>query len=135
VPADPARLERIAEVYAGWQNADFARALEPLDPDIEWTAIESAPDAGTYRGHDGVRRYMQDWLDDFEIQGAEILEAIEREHEVLLVTRARATGRGSGIDTEITYAQIYSFSSQGKISSVREYATRAEAVEAFAIGD
>jgi ketosteroid isomerase-like protein len=128
---DRARVERIASIYDGWRAADFETALEPLDPNVEWTAIESAPDAGTYSGHAGVRAYMEDWLADFEIHGAEILESIERDDAVLLVTRVRATGRGSGVETELVYAQVYSFSASGKIERVHEYATREEATAAL----
>lgn len=43
----------------GWRHADFEIVFELLDPGMVWTAIEDAPDAGTYHGHDGVRAYMQ----------------------------------------------------------------------------
>jgi hypothetical protein len=38
----------------GWRRAGFDVVFELLDPGIIWTAIEDAPDAGTFRGHHGV---------------------------------------------------------------------------------
>src|SRR5215203_7428223 len=37
--------------------------LNFFSQDILWEAAEDAPDAGTYRGHEGIRGYFEDWLD------------------------------------------------------------------------
>ena len=81
----------------GWRCADFDVVFELVDPGIVWTAIEDAPDAGTYRGHDGVRTYMQDWLDDFEMGGWQIEESIEVGDWLVCVQHAQTIGKGSGV--------------------------------------
>jgi ketosteroid isomerase-like protein len=51
-----AREEIVLRLYnEGWREADFDVVFDLVDPAIVWTAIEGAPDAGTYRGHEGVR--------------------------------------------------------------------------------
>src|SRR5918992_5552696 len=74
------RKEIVSRLYnEGWAHGDFDLVFALLDPKVVWTAIEGAPDAGTYMGLESVRRYMQDWLDDFHFQGGglSIEESIE----------------------------------------------------------
>jgi ketosteroid isomerase-like protein len=114
----------------GWRHMDFDVVFELVDPGIIWTAIEDAPDAGTYRGHEGVRSYMQDWLDDFDLGEHALLESIEVGDLVVCVWQARATGKGSGVATDINYACMYRFDEGDRIVEVKEFATRGEAVAA-----
>ena len=48
-------------------RAELELVPEILHPDIVWTAIESAPDSGTRRGHVECRAYMNDWLEGFDL--------------------------------------------------------------------
>jgi ketosteroid isomerase-like protein len=125
------RVELIERIYSGWAAGDLDLATEALDPEIVWNAISSAPDAGTYRGIDGARDYMRDWLEDFVMEENEALEVIERGDHVFRYSRGGGTGRGSGVRTDITYAQIYSFTAAGKIAGIDEYATREEGISEF----
>src|SRR5204862_1173487 len=88
----------------GWARGDFDLVFELLDPAIVWTAIEDAPDAGTYRGHEGVRAYMQDWLDDFDLEFSLMEDSVEVGDRLLCMQRAFSTGRGSGIRSRLEYA-------------------------------
>jgi ketosteroid isomerase-like protein len=127
------REQIVARLYnEGWALADFDVVFELLDPGIVWTAIEGAPDAGTYRGFEGVRRYMQDWLDDFDFDGGgcSIEESIEAGDRLVCAQRATATGKGSEVRSELRYACVYTFSDDERILEVNEYATWEEALEA-----
>lgn len=114
----------------GWRHADFDVVFEVLDPTIVWTAIEDAPDAGTYRGHDGVRAYMQDWLDDFDLGEHTLLESIEAGDLLVCVLHASAAGKGSGVETDMNYACMYHFGEDDRIVELNEFATRDDAVAA-----
>jgi ketosteroid isomerase-like protein len=114
----------------GWMRGDFDVVCELVDAGILWTAIESAPDAGTYRGHEGVRAYMQDWLDDFDFEWWRIEESIEVGGRLVCAQRARGTGNGSGVTSDISYACVYSFGEDEQIVEIREYATQDEALAA-----
>jgi ketosteroid isomerase-like protein len=125
------REEIVLRLYnEGWREAAFDVVFELVDPGVVWTAIESAPDAGTYRGHDGVRGYMQDWLDDFDMGGWRIEESIDVGGRLVCVQSARATAKRSGVASDIHYAGVYRFGDDGRIVEVREFATREEAVAA-----
>jgi ketosteroid isomerase-like protein len=126
-----AREETVVRLYnEGWREADFHVVFELLDPEIVWTAIEDAPDAGTYRGHEGVRGYMQDWLDDFDLGGWSIEESIDVGDRLVCVQRASATGKGSGVGGDIHYASVYRFGEDERIVQVNEFATRDDALAA-----
>jgi ketosteroid isomerase-like protein len=128
-----AREEVVLRLYnEGWGVADFDVVFELVDPEIVWTAIENAPDAGTYRGHEGVRGYMQDALDAFDPEGWSLVESIEAGDRLVCVQSVTATGKGSGVTGEINYACVYRFGEDGRIVEVNEFATRDEALAAAA---
>jgi ketosteroid isomerase-like protein len=134
----PERTERRVEIVTrlyreGWGPGDFGLVSELVDPDVVWTAIEGAPDAGTYRGFQSVRGYMQDWLDEFDFNegdDAEIERSIQVGERLVCLQRVIGTGRRSGLRTEIRYACIYTFGDDDRIVEVKEYATLGEALEA-----
>jgi len=110
-----------------WKSRSHAR---PTRPGVVWRAIEDAPDAGTYRGYEGVRGYWQDWLDDFDMHEVKIEESIEPGDRLVCVQRGAATGKGSGVRSEIHYACVYTFGADERVVEVNEYATRKEALAA-----
>jgi ketosteroid isomerase-like protein len=127
------RTETALRLYnEGWAQGDFDLVFELLAPKVVWTAIEGAPDAGTYHGHGGVRRYMQDWLDnfDFTVGSVSIEESTEVGDRLVCVQHVTGTAKGSGITSEIRYACVYAFGDDERIAEVSEYATREEALAA-----
>ena len=116
----------------GWARGDFDLVSELLAAKVVWTAIEGAPDAGTYHGHGGVRRYMQDWLDNFDFTGGSVSieESTEVGDRLVCVQHVTGTAKGSGITSEIRYACVYAFGDDQRITEVNEYATRDEAMAA-----
>jgi SnoaL-like domain len=52
---------------------------EYWDPDIDWRAIEGAPDdIGVFKGHEAMRRYYGQWyetFDDLAVQCEELITA------------------------------------------------------------
>jgi len=135
-PGDARRVRRagvVSRLYNdAWAPGHLDLALELLDPEVVWTAIEEAPDAGTYRGHDGVRAYMQEWLADFDLHSVSIEESIEIGDRLVCVQRGRGTGRVSGVTTELHFACVYTFGEDERIAELNEYATREKAVAAAA---
>ena len=125
-------VEVVRAVYEAGGAGDLPRAMAGIHPEIVWEAIESAPDFGTYRGHEGVTAYMQGWLDDFYDMGMELREVIEAGDRLVIVQRGAATGRGSDARGEIDYAVVYAYR-DGKLFRVNEYATKEEALEAVGL--
>jgi ketosteroid isomerase-like protein len=128
------RREIVSRLYReGWGPGDFDLVRELLDDDVVWTAIAGAPDAGTYRGFETVRAYMQDWLDEFDFNegdDSQIEDAVEVGERLVCLQRVIGTGKRSGLRTEIRYACVYTFGEDERILEVNEYATLDEALEA-----
>jgi ketosteroid isomerase-like protein len=101
------------------------------DADINWRAIEGAPDdVGEMHGREAVRRYLQDWIDVFDDVTNVPEELVDLgDDRVLAVQHATGRAKGSGIETEIRYAVIYTLR-DGKIVRGREYIDRDHALDA-----
>jgi ketosteroid isomerase-like protein len=127
-------VQAVRGLYDGWMEGDVTRALEYVDPKIVWEAITDAPDAGTHRGHAGVRRHMEDWLGDFDFLPMEFKEVVEGEDRLVIAQCARATGKGSGVPTEIHYVVAY-WLRDGKIVEIKEFRTKEEALEAVGLSE
>lgn len=105
---------------------------EFLDPDIDWRAVEGEiDDVGGMRGTVAIRRYMEDWLDTFDDLTVTPEEIIEVDADRVLV-RQRLSGRGrhTGIETHLAIAVVYAIR-DGRFVKVREYYTKADALEAM----
>lgn len=125
----PKNVDIVRKVYDAWTRGEPSQAFDHLDPDVIWEAIEDAPDAGTYGGHSGVKRYMDDWLQDFEDFAFEFGQPVEMGGRLVLEQWGRNRGKGSGLKMEIHYAAAYTFR-HGKVFTVKEYNTYAQALEA-----
>jgi ketosteroid isomerase-like protein len=106
------------------------------DADINWRAIEGAPDdVGEMHGREAVRRYLQEWIDVFDNVTNVPEELIDLgDDRVLAMQHATGRAKGSGVETEIRYAVIYTVR-DGKIVRGREYIDRNQALEAVGLSE
>jgi ketosteroid isomerase-like protein len=123
------------EVVRNSLTAYAERGLDALsefwDADVNWRAIEGAPDdVGELHGPEAVRRYLQEWIDVFDDVTNVPEELVDLgDDRVLAVQCATGRAKGSGVETEIRYAVIYTLR-DGKIVRGREYIDRNHALEA-----
>ena len=118
-------------------NDDLTPALlDLLDQDIDWRAAEGAiDDVGGMRGHDAIRRYLEDWTDGFDNLTLVPQELLEIDDEqVMAVQRLSGRAKQTGIETELTFFAIYTIR-EGRFVKVREYITREEALEAVGLSE
>ena len=102
-------------------------------PDIDWRAIEGAPDdVGVFTGEEAMRRYLGEWVEMFEDARNEPEEFIEAGDQVVAVQHASGVGKRNGVPVDMRYAVVYTVR-YGKITRGREYATRTEALEAVGL--
>jgi ketosteroid isomerase-like protein len=105
---------------------------EYWDDEINWRAIEGAPDdVGEMHGRERVRRYFQEWVDLFEGITNVAEELVDLgDDRVLALQRASGRAKLSGAETEMRFAVVYTLR-DGKIASGREYMDRAQALDAL----
>jgi len=129
-------VEIVRNLAATLNRGDLDAWSEGLADDIDHRAVEgSVDDHGPLLGKDAVRAYMQDWLDMFDDLRAEPVELIDAgEDRVIAVTRISGRAKLSGVETELTYAAVYTIR-DGKIARGREYWTKDQALEAAGLSN
>ncbi len=133
---DGPNVRRTREMFSAANRAAETGGLDDwlnfFSQDILWEAVEDAPDAGTYRGHEGIRGYLEDWLDTvdgFRQDPRELTEVGD-----CVVADVRFTARIKGTDNEMAldYCQV-SLIEDGKITRVKEFREHDDAL-AYAEG-
>jgi ketosteroid isomerase-like protein len=130
-------VETVVRLYDEcWSPGKLELVPELLHPDIVWTAIESAPDSGTRRGHAECRAYMNDWLEAFDLELLPI-EETRSTPDGRLVCALHAVGREkrTGLTTDIQFAAAFGFAPDGRLVEIHEYATHREALEAVGLSE
>src|SRR6059058_6408749 len=87
-----------------------------------------APDQGVYRGHEGVRRWLEDWGAAWAEWNIEPEEFIDAGDSVVAFIRMKTEGRGSGIETERPDALVYTLR-DGWIVRLDYYNDRQQALD------
>ena len=124
-------VKTVRNAAEAFKRGDLDTWAEYIADDIDYRAVEGAPDDhGPIHGKDAVRAYVQDWQDTFDDFVSEPVELIDGgEDNVVAVTRISGRAKLSGVETDLTYAALYTIRDR-KIMRGREYWTREEALEA-----
>jgi ketosteroid isomerase-like protein len=122
------------EAFNDWPGEDVAGLLvEFFDPEIEWHDAPSLPGAGIYRGHEALRRHMEDYLDAWADSGFEVEEIRPVGERVLTRGRYIGVGRQSGMRLEDNLViGVYELRS-GRVLRLRQFVDIAEALEAIGV--
>ena len=114
-------------------EARMEAALALWDPSCEYTRVTAAVDPQTYRGHDGIRRYLSDMADSWAEWRSEVEDVFEVGPDTVVATiRSRLIGKDSGVPVETRLGVVFVLS-QGKILRGQAYPSRQEAFEAVGL--
>jgi len=104
--------------------------------DVDWRAIEGAPDdVGEMHGREAVRRYFQEWIDMFDDISNVPEEFLDLgDGRVLAVQYVTGRAKASGVETELRFAVVYTLR-EGRIVRAREYLNRGQALEAVGLSE
>jgi ketosteroid isomerase-like protein len=124
-------VEIVREANAAFNRGDLDALLDYCTDDVDFRAAEGAlDDHGPIQGKDALRAFMQDWLDMFDDFRTEPVELIDAgEDKVIAVVRISGRAKLSGVETDMTYAELSTLR-DGKVARSRQFFTRAEALEA-----
>jgi ketosteroid isomerase-like protein len=96
-----ADLELVRSIYAAWERGDYG-SVDWAHPDIEF-ALPDLPDPGAWRGVEAMTVAWRDFLSAWSAHRVEVDEYRELDEErVLVLLRAEARGRTSGVDLRTT---------------------------------
>jgi ketosteroid isomerase-like protein len=100
-------LAQLNESYAALNRRDIDGTVAVLDDDAKWVEHSDLPEAGSYRGREKIRAFLEHFLDSWD-RFEQQIEEVREEHDcVLLFIRLTARGKGSGIDVESRYAHLW----------------------------
>ena len=122
----------VYRLYAASRRRDKEACLREADPDVEIVSYLMGIEGTVYRGHAGVRRYIDDLFRAFPDWHPEILRTTDRGDKVLAEVRMAGQGSSSGIVIEQTVWQVTTFRN-GKMVGFHGYGSRAEAFEAVGL--
>ena len=97
--------ELITEGLRRMNRGDVDGMLELLHPEVRWRAIPGPAGADLYEGHEGVRKFIGEWLEAWDAFEQELVDIETRGDWALARALIRTRGGISGIEfeTEVTY--------------------------------
>jgi ketosteroid isomerase-like protein len=112
--------------------AAMPRTMALCHPEVEW----SAPEDGTvYRGRQGVRQRLEEWLQSFDEYRYDVRQIIDCGGDEVLV-EASEVGRGikSGAEVRTTNYELLTIR-DGMIVRIREFYDEGDALEAAGLSE
>jgi len=113
--------------YAAFNRGDIDAAVEPLDPQIEWTEPAEFPGGGTYHGREGVKRYLTQSRAGLAEGTSEPEQFIVAGNRIVVFVYARILPKGAKDWQNIRLADVYTVR-DGKIVEMRAFADREQAL-------
>jgi ketosteroid isomerase-like protein len=126
-PADRDSIEIVRRLIDAWNQRDLEAALEGMHPQCEVRGVEVRE---TLRGHDGVTAGFREWFEAFDEFTIEPENFIAHGDRVLVATRQRARGKGSGLEVEQRFFQLFTLR-DGLVFRFEEYTEEADARKAL----
>ena len=131
-------VETIGAMFAIVNERGVGAAIEAfgdlLAPDFALEEAADLPDPEAYTGREAFIENMAKLEESFDVLRMEPLEILDLGEQVIVVVAMSGRGRGSSAPVEMTFAQLWSLR-DGKAVSLRDYATRAEALEAVGMSE
>jgi ketosteroid isomerase-like protein len=107
-----------------------------LDPEVEWIPINAALEGGWYRGHSGVRQWIEDMNRDWDYFEARPEEFRDLGDDRLLALGTwRARGRSSGVELDSQPAAWLIQLRNGKTVRMQTFTDRSQALEAAGVSE
>src|SRR5215216_2233778 len=125
-------VEVVRRAWAAWITGDVEAVLDFFDPDVEWdtTTFEGWPEAGVHRGRDGVRRFLEQWLDVWERFESGVDAYMDAgDDRVVVLAWQRGYGADSHAPVEMDWAQVCTLRG-GRLLRIDAYSDRRKALEA-----
>jgi uncharacterized protein len=125
-------VEALAAGVQAYNDDDLDALLAVLDVDAELVPVRSLLEGGSYRGHEGVRRFLEEMGEEwsrFEIHPDAYREAGD---SVVLLAHFQLRGRASGVEASTPAAWVVDFR-DGKITRLRAYSDQEEALRAVGL--
>jgi ketosteroid isomerase-like protein len=124
-------VERVRESYE-FVDREHEPDFDLLHPDMLWHTRVDLPDATTYQGHEGAAVLLTEWFGAFDDLGVDVEELIDAGDSVVAVLRVHGHLRGSTQEVDMSETHVLTMHDE-KVIEIREYQTKAEALNAVGL--
>jgi ketosteroid isomerase-like protein len=121
-------VEVVRQAFTAFNDRAVEELVQLSDPDCEWLPFRAQLEGMTYRGHAGVRQFVSDMDEDWEVFRIDPLEFHDRDERVMVVGRVKALGRGSGVDVDSVAGFVFELRA-GRVAKIVSYSDPAAALE------
>jgi uncharacterized protein len=127
-------VELVRGLFEAFSRRDWGALIGFFDPDVEWVTTGQFVGGQIYRGHEGVREFLDVLTGEFDGFQAEPGNFATASDVVVADTRVSGIGKQSRVPVELPFTVVISLRS-GKIIRVRNFLRRQEALEAAGLSD
>jgi uncharacterized protein len=118
-------LDVVRTMLRAFSNQEYEAALEAFDPDVEGD-FTHMPEGQSVTGPDGIRREVARWELTWDGLRTDVEDLVEAGDKVLLMVRQTGTGKQSGIELDMRYAQVFELR-DGRIVRMKTFLDPTEA--------
>jgi ketosteroid isomerase-like protein len=130
-----ANVDLVRSALARFNREGIDGIADAIDPGFETTTPGSlALEPDTYRGAEGLRRWMDGWGDTMAEVHFEVDEMIDAGDRVVAITRLVTRSATTGIELDQSVAMVWTLR-DGRAVRMDPYATREEAVRAVGLAE
>jgi uncharacterized protein len=112
-----------------WNRGDREAWLALWDEEAEFYPLRAQLEGESYRGHEGIKRFLVEMTEEWENVLFEIDETRDAGEQVVATGRFRARGRASGVDLNVPLG-VCTRVRRGKIVYTRFFSEPADALKA-----
>jgi ketosteroid isomerase-like protein len=127
-------LDVVRAGFAAYNAGDVEGLLAVCASDVELVPLPSLLTGEPYRGHQGVRDYLDAITEDWSQRAVELDRLIEAGDQVVLRGRFQARARSSGVEVDAPAAWVVTLR-DGRVVRLRAYTDTREALEAVGLRD
>jgi steroid delta-isomerase-like uncharacterized protein len=127
-------VEIVREGFDAFNRRDIDRLVSLCARDCEWLPFRAQLEGITYRGHEGVRRFVGDMDEDwssFRIDPVDLRVAGER---VVAIGQVTGRGPGSGVDIDLIGGFVFELR-DGRITRLTSYSDASDALAAVGLSE
>jgi ketosteroid isomerase-like protein len=129
-----ADVETLRSIYEAAGRGDWDAVAHHARPDFEWITPDRDPIAGTYRGPEAVRQFIEDRWEAFEEVAVEPEAFFERGDRIVVFVRSRLRPRGSTAVVQNRIGQLWTMRN-GKAARCETFPQREKALEAVGLSE
>ena len=116
----PASADLLRAAYDALGRRDFESLSGLADPGFEMDLTDRVLNPATYRGAEGLARFLQEVDELWASMDLTVEQVLERDDEALAILRVKLQGRGSGVQLNDRIAQWWTLR-DGKLVGMRLY--------------